>query len=181
MYKRLFFICLVVLVSNLIDAQQNQDIKMEINVHSSAFENGGSIPSQFTCDGSGISPKINWTTDIQGIRTFALIVEDPDAPGGIFVHWVVYNIPVNVKELSQETTPTKNIPAGALMGTNSAGRIGYMGPCPPSGTHKYFFRIYGLDRVLHLNAGAEKDDLLNAMKGHIIAEGELMGKYSRSK
>lgn len=180
MYRTFIFIFLVVLFSNISVAQkQNQGKKMEITIQSSAFNNGGDIPSKYTCDEANISPKIFWTTEVQGIKTFALIMEDPDAPSGTFIHWVVYNIPVNVKQLIENTTPTKNNPSGALMGTNSAGRIGYMGPCPPSGIHRYFFRIYGLDRVLRLEAGAEKDDLLKAMKGHILAEGELMGRYSR--
>ncbi len=182
MYRIFIFLFLVAFVSNFVLAQkQNQDKKMEIIIQSSAFNNGSYIPSKYTCDESNISPPLNWTTDVKGIKTFALIVEDPDAPSGTFTHWIVFNIPINVKDLTENTTPTKNNPSGALMGTNSAGRIGYMGPCPPSGTHRYFFRIYGLDKVLHLEAGAEKDVLLKAMKGHILAEGELMGKYSRRK
>jgi len=153
----------------------------KINLTSSSFNNGELIPSKYTCDGKNISPSLSWDKPADSIKRFAIIVEDPDSPGGTFVHWVVYNIPSNIKNLPDDITPIKNIPDEVLLGTNSFGHIGYGGPCPPSGTHRYIFRIYGLSNVVHLEAGAEKGELMRAMQKHIIAEGELMGKYSRQK
>ncbi len=152
---------------------------MEIKLQSSAFKKGDLIPSKYTCDGANISPQLKWNNPAKGTRTFAIIVTDPDAPSGEFVHWVVYNIPDSILSLHEDVTPTRNIPDEIMLGTNGAGRVGYFGPCPPSGTHRYFFRIYALDSALHLEAGADKGDVLKAMKGHVLAEGELMGKYRR--
>ncbi len=156
---------------------------MEIKIHSSAFKNGEFIPSKYTCEGSNISPELNWTVNANGIKSFAIILSDPDAPGGDFVHWVIFNIPANFKELHEDVTPSRNIPDEVMIGTNSFGHVGYGGPCPPGGKpHRYFFKIYGLDTILHhVETGATKSELLKAMKGHILAEGELMGKYQRSK
>lgn len=158
---------------------KNGGKKMEIKLQSSAFKKGYSIPSKYTCDGANISPQLKWNNPAKGTKTFAIIVTDPDAPSGEFVHWVVYNIPDSVLTLHEDVTPTRNIPDEVMLGTNGAGRVGYFGPCPPSGTHRYFFKIYALDTALHLEAGADKGDVMKAMKGHILAEGELMGKYQR--
>jgi len=109
-------------------------------------------------------------------------MDDPDAPSGDFVHWVVYNIPANVNEFLENVTPTRNIPNEVIMGVNDFGKIGYGGPCPPSGTHRYYFKIFGLDTNLHLiETGINKKQLLKAMEGHIIADGCLIGKYSRKR
>ncbi len=158
---------------------KNGGKKMEIKLQSSAFKKGDLIPSKYTCDGANISPQLKWNNPAKGTKTFAIIVTDPDAPSGEFVHWVVYNIPDSILSLHEDVTPTRNIPDEIMLGTNGAGRVGYFGPCPPSGTHRYFFRIYALDSALHLEAGADKGDVLKAMKGHVLAEGELMGKYRR--
>jgi len=157
---------------------------MEIKLHSTAFKNGEFIPSKYSCEGSNVSPQLSWTGDTNGIKSFAIILSDPDAPGGDFVHWVIYNIPGNFKELHEDVTPSRNIPDEVMIGTNSFGHVGYGGPCPPPGKpHRYIFNIYGLDTILHhhLETGATKSELLKAMKGHILAEGELMGKYQRNK
>jgi Raf kinase inhibitor-like YbhB/YbcL family protein len=181
-YKYIIFIFSLVLLTNINCAQNNSGrIKMEIKIQSSAFKNEGNIPSKFTCDDKNVSPQLSWSTEVSGIRSFALIVDDPDAPGGDFVHWVVYNIPANIKELPEGSKASKNDPGGILMGRNGFGSIGYGGPCPPSGTHRYYFKIYGLDDVLPFSAGVGKKDLLKAMEGHIIARGELMGRYKRSR
>lgn len=168
------------LINNLPDLGK-KEIKMEIEIESRDFKEGELIPSKFTCDGANISPQLNWTCTIEGVKTFVLLVEDPDAPSGNFTHWIVYNIPARVNSLMQNSTPTKNVPDEILMGTNDFGRIGYGGPCPPSGIHRYFFRIYGLDTAVHLDSGATKREVLKKMEGHIIARGELMGRYQRQK
>lgn len=155
--------------------------KMEIKVYSSAFKEGGSIPSKYTCEGSNVSPQLHWGDVPKEVKSFALIVDDPDAPGGNFVHWIIYNIPGNTKELHEDITPSRNIPEEVMLGTNGFGRIGYGGPCPPAGKpHRYFFRLYALNTILHhVESGLTKQQLLKAMESHIISEGHLMGKYQR--
>ena len=152
---------------------------MEIKITSSAFEDGGVIPAKYTCDGEDISPPLQWDAVPEGTKSIALICDDPDAPIGTFVHWVLFNLPTDTKELAEGIPKGTTLPNGARQGTSDFGRIGYGGPCPPSGTHRYFFRIYALDTQLDLAPGARKPDLLNAMQGHILAQGQLMGKYKR--
>ncbi len=152
---------------------------MEIKITSSAFEDGGLIPTKYTCDGEDISPLLQWEAVPEGTKTIALICDDPDAPIGTFVHWVLFNLPADTKELAEGIPKGTTLPNGAQQGTSDFGRIGYGGPCPPSGTHRYFFRIYALDTQLDLAPGARKPDLLNAIQGHILAQGQLMGKYKR--
>ncbi|MGE5797263.1 MAG: YbhB/YbcL family Raf kinase inhibitor-like protein [Ignavibacteria bacterium] len=154
---------------------------MSINITSAAFENGEFIPAKYTCDGANISPPLSWNGIPEGTKTLALIADDPDAPGHTFVHWVVFNIPAHEKELQEGVTPTRNIPEEVLMGTNDFGHIGYGGPCPPPGTHRYFFKIYALNSAIHLEAGATKNQVLKAMEKHILGQGELMGRYKRKK
>jgi len=152
---------------------------MEIKLTSSAFAPGGVIPRRFTCDGPDLSPPLEWKVEGEAILTFALVCDDPDPPSGNWVHWVIYNIAGNVRELA-EGIPTQNVLAnGTRQGTNDFRKIGYGGPCPPGGIHRYFFRMYALDAALELEAGANRNQLLAAIKGHILAEGELMGKYLR--
>lgn len=158
-----------------------KETKMEINIESRNFKEGEFIPSRYTCEGENISPQLSWTCSVEGVKTYAIIVEDPDAPGGNFTHWIVYNIPSRLNSLMENSTPAKNVPEEVLMGTNDFGRIGYGGPCPPSGTHRYFFRIYGLDTAVHLDSGATGREVLKKMEGHIIARGELMGRYQKQK
>jgi len=153
--------------------------KMQIKVKSTAFEDGGMIPRQYTCDGADVSPPLAWSSVPEGTKTIALICDDPDAPMGTWVHWVLFNLPVDVKELPENVPPQKRLETGAIQGTNDFGNIGYGGPCPPGGTHRYYFKLYGLDSEINLQAGATKGTLLKAMKGHILAEGQLMGKYKR--
>ncbi|MHB1685939.1 MAG: YbhB/YbcL family Raf kinase inhibitor-like protein [Ignavibacteriaceae bacterium] len=157
---------------------------MEIKIHSTSFKNGEFIPVKYTCEGSNISPQLSWTETAKGIKSFSIILSDPDAPGGDFVHWVIYNLPGSVMELHEDVTPSRNIPDEVMLGTNSFGHVGYDGPCPPPGKpHHYIFKIYALDTILHhhFESGATKAQLLKAMEGHILAEGELMGKFQRSK
>ena len=153
--------------------------KMEIKIKSSAFEAGGMIPKDYTCDGPDISPPIELGSVPDGTKSLALICDDPDAPGRTWVHWVLFNLPADTIVLNENILPQKDLPNGAKQGTNDFRRIGYGGPCPPGGTHRYFFKLYALDKVLDLEAGAKKSQLLEAMKGHILGEGQLMGKYKR--
>lgn len=158
---------------------EREDV-MKINLKSESFKENELIPSINTCDGKDISPALRWDKPSDKIKTFAIIVNDPDAPGGNFIHWIIFNIPDTILSLPAEVTPIKNIPEEAVLGTNSFGHIGYSGPCPPSRTHRYFFKIYGLDTSLKLEAGCEENDLLQVMKNHIVAQGELIGKYKRN-
>lgn len=161
-------IVFLTLFSSLIGAES-----MDLNLKSSAFENEGQIPSKYACDGDNISPPLSWNKGPSGTKSFALIVEDPDAPVGVVTHWVLYNIPADVTS-SLEGAP----PKGALQGLNHYGKSQYRGPCPPSGTHRYFFRLYALDTLLKLPAGSTKEQVLNEIKSHIIGKSELMGTYS---
>jgi hypothetical protein len=153
-------------------------IAMDIKITSSAFKEGEMIPKKYTCDGPDVSPPLVWNAGPSGTRSIALICDDPDAPRGTWVHWVIFNLPVDLKEL-QENIPKQDVlKNGAKQGLNDFGGIGYGGPCPPA-LHRYFFKVYALDAMLNLQAGATKAQLLKAMEGHILGQGQLMGKYKR--
>ena len=156
-------------------AQQKPDIKLT----STAFKEGDSIPRQYTCDGVNISPPLEWAGLPKTAKTIAIIVDDPDAPSGNWVHWVLYNLPADNIGLVENLPPTENLKAGGFQGKTDFGKIGYGGPCPPSGAHRYFFKLYALDSELPLKAGATKDELLKAMEGHIEGQAQLMGTYRR--
>jgi Raf kinase inhibitor-like YbhB/YbcL family protein len=153
---------------------------MSLNIMSSAFGEGDLIPRQYTCDGRDVSPPITWTGAPAGTKSLALIADDPDAPAGTWVHWVVYNLPAGVAELHEAIPPDRELKGGGRQGKNDFRKIGYGGPCPPSGTHRYFFKLYALDAELDLEPGATKADVLAAMEGRILAEARLIGKYKRS-
>jgi len=150
-----------------------------IKVTSPAFEDGGMIPQQYTCDGDNISPPLNWEAVPAGTKSLALIMDDPDAPGGTFVHWVLYDLPADLEGLPENLPRGKGFPLGGEEGINSTNQLGYRGPCPPSGTHRYFFKLYALDEKLSLPAGETKSRLLDAMEGHILGLGQIMGRYKR--
>ena len=152
---------------------------MEIKITSSAFEEGGLIPAKYTCDGADVSPPLQWDAVPEGTKSIALICDDPDAPMGTWVHWVLFNLPSDAKELAENIPAEETLPNGAKQGVNDFGRIGYGGPCPPGGTHRYFFKIYALDTEVGLEAGADKRRLLKTMEGHILEQGQLIGKYKR--
>lgn len=152
---------------------------MTLTLSSSAFAPGKSIPEQFSCKGRNISPALAWSGAPSNTASYALILEDPDAPSGTFVHWVIYNIPAVSNGLSQAVPPTPTFDDGSAQGKNSGNRRYYDGPCPPSGTHRYFFRLYALDTRLDFIPGATADELRKAMQGHILAQGELMGTFSK--
>ena len=151
-----------------------------IQLSSSAFPAGGNIPRQFTCQGEDVSPELTWKNAPKHTKVFALIVHDPDAPrAGGFTHWVAYNIPAKVNHLPQAIPSGEQLPGGGLQGKNDFEQLGYRGPCPPSGTHRYYFYLYALDLELNLRPGATKEDVERAMKGHLIEKAELMGKYRK--
>lgn len=150
-----------------------------MKIESSVFKEGNSIPEKYTCDGNDVSPVLSFMGIPQNTVSLALICDDPDAPAGTWVHWVLFNIPPNTKGLTEAVPSEKVLANGAKQGTNDFRNIGYGGPCPPSGTHRYYFKLYALDRMLDLEAGATKWQLVQAMKGHIISEAQLMGRYKR--
>jgi hypothetical protein len=146
---------------------------------SSAFANGGSIPARYSCLGEEASPPLEWSGAPVGVKSFALIMDDPDAPMGTWVHWVLYNIPITAHGWPENTPDDAELVNGAMQGENSGGEIDYGGPCPPSGTHRYFIKLYALDTMLDPGLGANKEQLLSAMQGHVLAQSELMGIFSR--
>ena len=145
----------------------------------SAFVQGDPIPAAFSCDGENISPGLTWTHPPDGLLSFALILDDPDAPVGTWVHWVLFNIPAEARSLPESIGPDPMLANGAVHGSNSWNSIGYGGPCPPGGEHRYFFKLYALDSDLELEVGATKEQVLAAMEGHILGQTDLMGTYSR--
>lgn len=153
-----------------------------ITITSPNFENGSAIPIKYTCQGEDSSPELQWSEPPVGTKSLALIVDDPDAPSGTWVHWVVYNIPPEVNELPEGASSGNaiqfNLPQGAIQGQTSFKRNDYGGPCPPSGSHRYYFRLYALDHVIE-SADLDKTGLLDAMQGYVLAMGELMGKYKK--
>ena len=149
---------------------------MVFELTSSAFKHQAAIPQKYTCDGQDISPPLGWSNVPAGVQSFALIVDDPDAPVGVWDHWLLFNLPAETQALPEQAA----VPAGSQPGKNSWGKLNYGGPCPPGGTHRYFFKLYALDTTLSLKAGATKKQLLQAMQGHILAQAELIGTYSRS-
>lgn len=153
---------------------------MPLKLTSSAFDLGGTIPRKFTCDGPDVSPALAWSDPPAGTQSFALITDDPDAPAGTWVHWVLYDLPASARDLPENVPKQEELPNGARQGRNDFRRIGYGGPCPPPGpAHRYFFKLYALDAKLGLKAGATKAEVEKAMRGHILAQGELMGRYGR--
>lgn len=155
-----------------------QDAKT-MKLASSAFEANSLIPGKYTCDGADISPPLIWDEVPTETQSLALIVDDPDAPGKTFVHWVVYDIPPTVRQLPEQIPTAKTPTNVGVQGKNDFGKFGYGGPCPPSGTHRYFFQLYALDKKLNLAAGASKSQVLSAIEGHVLAKAELIGRYKR--
>lgn len=155
------------------------DDKFQIKLASDAFAEGQAIPRQYTCDGVNFSPPLEWSGVPKNAKTIAIIADDPDAPSGTWVHWVLYNLPADRIGLVENAPAAEKMPGGGLQGKNDFDKLGYGGPCPPRGTHRYFFKLYAVDSELAPNAGATKADLLKAMEGHILAQGQLIGIYSR--
>src|SRR5262245_18052333 len=154
---------------------------MTMQLTSTAFREGEPIPKQYTGDGRNVSPPLRWADPPDGAKSFALIADDPDAPRGTWVHWVLFNLPADALELPEGVPANDSLKNGAKQGKNDFGKLGYGGPAPPPGKpHRYFFKLYALDTQLNLPAGATREQLLAAISGHVLAEGQLMGRYGRS-
>jgi Raf kinase inhibitor-like YbhB/YbcL family protein len=153
---------------------------MAFAVSSPSFQNGGSIPKKFTCDGADVSPELQLTAPPTGTQSLALIADDPDAPVGTWIHWVLFDLPPETKALAEGVAKVEQPPTGGRQGRNDFRKLGYGGPCPPPGKpHRYFFRAYALDTKVDLKPGASRQQLDQAMQGHILATAEWMGKYQR--
>ncbi len=185
--KLLIIIFLLATISGCIAGEKKDDTKevamqniSNITISAEAFKDGGNIPAVYTCDGRNISPALTWSGMPAGTKSIALIMDDPDAPRGTFVHWVLFNIPPDAQGLPEAVPKNQTLKDGSRQGNTSYGEAGYGGPCPPPGKpHRYYFKVYALDTKLDLPAGATKADVEKTMNGHILAKGELMGKYGR--
>ncbi len=149
---------------------------MSLKLESAAFDNDNSIPIKYTCDGKNISPPLSWRDEPKNTKSFVLIMDDPDAPGGNWDHWIVFNIPQDFHEFSENLS---SVPNGAQYGKNSWGKNTYVGPCPPNGEHRYNFKIYALDALLNLPVNADRIQIETAMQGHILADTKLIGRYKK--
>lgn len=153
---------------------------MAFAISSSSFANGRDIPKKFTCDGADVSPELSWTQPPAGTQSFALIADDPDAPVGTWTHWVIFDLPPTTSALPEGVSKIDELPGGGRQGRNDFHKIGYGGPCPPAGKpHRYFFKLYALDRKLDLKPGSSKQDLEQAMQSHILGKADCVGKYGR--
>ncbi len=153
---------------------------MELTVLSAAFVMNAAIPTNYTCSGRDISPPLSWSAPPAGTQSIAILCDDPDAPVGDWVHWVIFNLPANTNSLPEAVPAKSQLPNGATQGMNDFGRGGYGGPCPPSGKpHRYFFKVFALDTKLSLTSKASKKELLRAIEGHVVAKGELVGTFKR--
>jgi Raf kinase inhibitor-like YbhB/YbcL family protein len=180
----IFTACFVLLLGCSEHVQQPQPVvttaneSASIHLTSAAFADGQAVPDKFTCHGQDISPPLQWSGAPPQTKSIALTCEDPDAPSGTFTHWVIFDVPATASSLSENVSKTTALPDGTQQGKNSFGNIGYNGPCPPGGkTHHYIFKIYALDTPLTLDSGPAKEDLINAINGHILAQGQLTGTY----
>ena len=176
--RRLPYMLAVLSITGIVFTQGGLAMGMELN--SSALEEGKPIPRKYTCDGPDLSLPLTWSGVPEGTQSLALIADDPDAPVGTWVHWVIYDMPKDTRSLSEGIQTTETLSGGGAQGRNDFGRIGYGGPCPPPGRpHRYFFKLYALDTRVNLPPGADKQTLVRAMEGHILAEAQLMGTYGR--
>jgi Raf kinase inhibitor-like YbhB/YbcL family protein len=176
-----FFLCLAalsILCERRLRPVEGRE-RPSLQVKSASFSDGGSIPRRYTCDGADLSPEVQWTATPTGTKSFALVMHDPDAPVD-FTHWVAYNIGPDLRELAEGASSRAEMPKGSAEGANSYGRLGYAGPCPPAGKpHHYVLCIYALDSNLALPAGAMRQRVEAALKGHVVAEGQMTGLYQR--
>jgi hypothetical protein len=176
LYIPLFLFTLILTLTACTQKEPNTSPSdLSITLTSPSFGEGESIPLQFTCTGDNHSPELTWSNPPAGTQSFALIMDDPDAPVGTWVHWVLANLPAEERTLPEDYTPESGVTAGK----NSAGSNSYAGPCPPSGQHRYFFKLYALDTVLEADASLDKSGLLGLMEGHVLGQGQLMGVYQQ--
>ncbi len=181
-----FIISMMLLICFVLDANGKEKEKpgpssgASLAISSPAFAPGAVIPADYTCSGGDYSPALQWEHAPAGTRSFALIVDDPDAPAGIFTHWMIFNIPADQTSLAEKASPNGALPSGAIEGLNDFGRIGYGGPCPPPGrAHRYVFKLYALDAVLKAQTTITKAGLVQAMKGHILVETQMTAIFGR--
>jgi Raf kinase inhibitor-like YbhB/YbcL family protein len=173
-----FCFALAAVAANSAAAEKTKKERMQLT--SSAFAEAGPIPGKYTCDDKNVSPPLKWSGVPAGAKALVLIVDDPDAPGGTWVHWVLYDLPATVTELGEDVPKSQYVPAGAKQGVNDFRQLGYGGPCPPPGKpHRYFFKLYALDAPLDLKPGATKKEVERAMEKHLLAHAQLMGTYKR--
>jgi len=162
------------------EVRGQQAASSKIELKTTSFTPGGFIPKRFTCEAADVSPALAWTDPPLGTQSFAIIEDDPDAPSGTFVHWVVYDLPAAYRKLPEALSGNDQMPGGGLQGINDFSRTGYSGPCPPPGRpHRYFIRLYAVDAILNLRPAATRKELDAAMQGHILAQAELMGRFAR--
>ncbi|MEP6602261.1 MAG: YbhB/YbcL family Raf kinase inhibitor-like protein [Nitrospirota bacterium] len=166
--------CALALASASLASAQSPTPEVKVTVSSPSFQADGNIPDQFGCKGANVNPPLQFRGFPAETKSLVLVVDDPDAPGVLFTHWLVWNIDPATTKIGE-----RSVPAGAIQGTNDFGNVGYGGPCPPSGTHRYFFRIFALDQALDLKSGAKRRELNEALAGHVLAHGELMARSSR--
>jgi hypothetical protein len=153
---------------------------MAFAISTASFQNGSDIPRKFTCDGADVSPELSWSNPPAGTKSFALIVDDPDAPAGNWNHWVLFNVPAATTALPEGVNKIDELPSGERQGRNDFRKIGYNGPCPPAGKpHRYFFKLHALDTLLSLKPGSSKQEVETAMQNHVLGRVELMGTYRR--
>jgi hypothetical protein len=174
----LTLVVLVLVVTAEVRGQNATSSKIELKTTS--FTPGDFIPKRFTCEAADVSPALAWTDPPAGTQSFAIIEDDPDAPSGTFVHWLVYDLPADYRKLPEALSGNDQMAGGGRQGTNDFSRTGYSGPCPPPGRpHRYFIRLYALDTKLNLRPAARRNELASAMQGHILAQAELMGRFQR--
>ena len=177
---RPLLILVVLILAAPFEVRGQQASSSRIELKTTSFTPGGFIPKRFTCEAADISPALTWTGPPAGTESFAIIEDDPDAPSGTFVHWLVYDLPAAYRQLTEGLSRNEQMPGGGRQGTNDFSRTGYSGPCPPPGRpHRYFIRLYALDAKLNLRPAATRRELEAAMQGHILAQAELMGRYQR--
>ena len=180
-HRLLAGLCLLVLVGCRDAGPQGEPVATSDSalwLMSAAFEDGAAIPVQYTCDGADISPPLEWGDPPPNTASFALVMDDPDAPIGTWVHWVIYDLPAEARSLPEGVAGEPDLASGGVQGKNSWPKTGYGGPCPPSGAHRYFFKLYALDAVLGAGPGLSKEQLLQEMEGHVLAQTQLVGTYA---
>ena len=179
-WYRVQAVALVLMLLACLTWPRSGEASMALTLTSTAFKGGAEIPQRHTCEGADRSPALQWTGAPPGTKSFALIADDPDAPVGTWVHWVVYDLPGDATELAEGLPTSDTLPGGGTQGRNDFRKIGYGGPCPPPGKpHRYFFKLYALDAPTKLKPRATKTDVLKAIEGHVLAQAELMGTYRR--
>jgi len=162
------------------EVRSQKTASSKIELKTTSFTPGGFMPKRFTCDAADVSPALAWTDPPSGTQSFAIIEDDPDAPSGTFVHWLVYDLPAAYRKLPEALSGSDQMPGGGRQGANDFSRTGYSGPCPPPGRpHRYFIRLYAVDTILNLRPAATRKELDAAMQGHILAQAELMGRFQR--